>query len=262
MKTRRAVLASLGFVGVTGAVTWINKNSAFRWLFLMNENSISNSAYAPLPDDGSCVVPTSQVEGPFYFKSPLRSDIREDRKGIQLNLRLAITQGSGCSPIEGALVEIWQCDASGKYSGYPEDSSRDFWKSLNFTGIKGMIGEIHIPPINGKTFLRGSQITDSNGVVEFVTVFPGWYEPRAPHIHVKAIIDGNRQFDLQYYFETDLADEIYSYHQDYSDFGRCPYNVTNDLSLRGKGEAIGVLLKPEWKENDQLEVEAKINVKS
>src|SRR5258705_4715165 len=36
----------------------------------------------------------------------------------------------------------------------------------------------------GQTFLRGHQITDSNGAVTFKTIIPGWYSGRTVHIHV------------------------------------------------------------------------------
>ncbi|MBR7678632.1 dioxygenase, partial [Streptomyces daliensis] len=45
-------------------------------------------------------------------------------------------------------------------------------------------------PTDDTTFLRGSQMTDRHGVVEFRTVFPGWYQGRAVHIHTKVHVDG------------------------------------------------------------------------
>lgn len=259
MKNRRSLLIAVGAAGIAGAAAWVNKNSLFRRVFLMNENVISPESYASELDENVCVVPTSQVEGPFFFGSPLRKDIREGRIGIQLNIRLAIMRGSDCQPVSGALVEIWQCDASGKYSGYPEDSTRDFWKTLNFAGIKGVLGEIHIEQTNDKTFLRGSQITDSNGIAEFTSIFPGWYEPRAPHIHVKAILSDVEQIDVQFYFEQELSDTIYSSRDEYIEFGNCPYNVHNDLSLKGK-KVGGVILKIARVGEDLLATSARIGI--
>lgn len=262
MNSKRKLLASLALVGASGTLAWVNKNSLFRWLFLQNQNAITPAALASLPGENSCTIPTAQVEGPFYFKSPLRTDIREGSQGLRLHLRLQLTRGAECRAAQGALVEIWQCDAEGKYSGYPGEHTRDFWKSLDFAGIKGMLGQIHIDPTNKNTFLRGSQITDSNGVVEFVTIFPGWYEPRAPHIHVKAILSDHEQVDFQYYFEKELADQIYSTHPLYTAYGLCPYTVDNDLALKGTEKPSGVLLKAEWKGGDLLEVSAKIGTHS
>ena len=34
------------------------------------------------------------------------------------------------------------------------------------------------------TYLRGWQVTDSNGNVSFTTIYPGWYTPRVTHIHI------------------------------------------------------------------------------
>jgi protocatechuate 3,4-dioxygenase beta subunit len=72
---------------------------------------------------------------------------------------------NNCAGLEGAIVDIWHCDAAGHYSEY---------------------GGTGLQPTNHQSlhFLRGRQITDSNGLVTFTTIFPGWYDGRATHIHV------------------------------------------------------------------------------
>jgi protocatechuate 3,4-dioxygenase beta subunit len=56
-----------------------------------------------------------------------------------------------CAPVSNASVEIWQCDASGNYSEYPQP------------GYDG----------TGQTFLRGVQVTNGAGVATFRTIYPG-----------------------------------------------------------------------------------------
>ena len=75
----------------------------------------------------SCAVSrgwAEQDEGPYHRDvQPERRDIVEDRDGapLQLGIRLARTDNS---PVADAQVEIWQCDALGRYSGFgPPDSS-------------------------------------------------------------------------------------------------------------------------------------------
>ena len=83
----------------------------------------------------------------FYY----RQDVREDRVGVQLNLKLRIIRNSNCEThAKCACVNIWHCDKDGNYSGY------------NLPNNPGQAG---------KTYLRGYQYTDVNGEVEFVTIF-------------------------------------------------------------------------------------------
>ena len=66
------------------------------------------------------------------------------------------------------------------------------------------------PAITGETFLRGFQITDSNGRVEFTTVYPGWYTGRTPHIHVRIHLDSTTVLVTQVYFSESLTDTVYT----------------------------------------------------
>jgi protocatechuate 3,4-dioxygenase beta subunit len=59
----------------------------------------------------------------------------------------------------GVNVEIWHVDAAGVYSEYGSGT--------------------------GRTFLRGIQTTDASGQVTFTTIYPGWYQGRATHIHAE-----------------------------------------------------------------------------
>src|SRR5256885_4080734 len=121
--------------------------------------------------NGACVLDPTLTRGPFWVDERLsRSDVRSDtngraspnpRPGVPLALRFAVSSfgASSCTPLAGALVDIWHCDAAGVYSD-----------------VQGS---------GGQNFLRGYQTTDASGIASFTTIYPGWYPGRAVHIHVK-----------------------------------------------------------------------------
>lgn len=118
---------------------------------------------------GSCTVSPSETEGPFPTKSPsslVRSDIKGDRNGVAFTAKIYIkNKNNSCAALSGALVDIWHCDKDGYYSEYGGTSMQ----TVDYTAVH---------------FLRGRQTTDSNGLVTFTSIFPGWYQSRATHIHV------------------------------------------------------------------------------
>lgn len=138
-----------------------------------------------------CVVRPELTEGPYFVDEMLnRSDIREDTsdgsvtEGSPLELTFNVTQvgTNGCTPLPGAQVDIWHCDANGVYSD-----------------VQNAVGQ---------TFLRGYQVTDANGLAQFVTIYPGWYPGRAVHIHFKIRID-NHEFTSQLFFDDAFTDQVY-----------------------------------------------------
>jgi len=131
----------------------------------------------------SCVLAPELTEGPYYIPNEaVRRDITEGKPGTPLHLRLTVVSTSSCSPIKGAAVDIWHADASGVYSG-----------------VSGNTG----------TFLRGVQRTDRNGLAVFDTIYPGWYQGRAVHIHVKVHVGGNVVHTGQLFFPDALSDRVY-----------------------------------------------------
>lgn len=136
----------------------------------------------------TCPVTPRQTEGPFYFDPRLvRRNVREGRPGLPLRLRLQVVGAAACAPVAGARVDIWHCDAAGVYSGY--DSQRSA----------------------GETWLRGTQFADSGGLVEFETVYPGWYGGRATHVHLKAWLpEGRGEVTSQLYFPDPVSDAVYA----------------------------------------------------
>ncbi|CAG2117397.1 unnamed protein product [Medioppia subpectinata] len=147
-----------------------------------------------------CVLTPESVEGPFYLDDQLiRRDIREDRQGLPLKLRLTLTDVNTCEPLSNVSIDVWQCDAIGDYSGYIH---------ANITRWG------HAKTIDNTRWLRGIQMTDKNGVAEFMTVFPGWYSGRATHIHILSHT-GNRTIHTgQLYFPEEMLkriDRLYPY---------------------------------------------------
>lgn len=145
----------------------------------------------------ACVVRPEVTEGPYYVDVDLiRSDIRTDsatgeaQPGTPLVLTFNVSQvsGSSCTPLEGATVEIWHCNAEGAYSGV-SDPGFD---------------------TTGQTWLRGAQLTDANGVATFTTIYPGWYSSRAVHIHFKVSPSENAVFTSQLFFDETLTDQVHA----------------------------------------------------
>lgn len=160
--------------------------------------SVAVSASSTSP---ACIVSPEQTEGPYFVDEKLnRSDIRLDptdgsvKAGTRLDLTLHISQvgSTGCTPFVGAIVDVWHCDALGVYSDVTDSS-------FNTVGQK---------------FLRGYQISNTNGNVEFTTIYPGWYQGRTVHIHFKVRTDGTSgqgyEFTSQLYFDDSITDEVHN----------------------------------------------------
>jgi protocatechuate 3,4-dioxygenase beta subunit len=169
----------------------------------------------------SCVITPQQTEGPYFVDERMnRSDIRANTvdgaisEGTPLKLSLLVSQvsGNGCAPLAGTYVDVWHCDAQGVYSDVKDNN----WGSSQ-----------------GSNFLRGYQVTDENGLVQFTTVFPGWYRGRAVHIHFKvrtALDDRSaREMTSQLYFDDALIDQIHA---------QAPYASRGQRDLRNSQDGI------------------------
>jgi protocatechuate 3,4-dioxygenase beta subunit len=151
-------------------------------------------------------VTPALTEGPYFVDERLnRSDIRSDpstgavKAGVPLNMTLQLSQIStlvGCTPLVGALVDVWHCDATGVYSDVSAQSTQ------------------------GRRFLRGYQLSDANGQVQFTTIYPGWYQGRAVHLHFKVRTNPNStsglEFTSQLFFDETLTDMVHA---------QAPYNT-------------------------------------
>jgi protocatechuate 3,4-dioxygenase beta subunit len=67
----------------------------------------------------------------------------------------------------------------------------------------------HVEPVDDKTFLRGTQLTDAAGAVQFRTIYPGWYSGRTPHVHLKFRV-GAKAASTQLYFPDEVTNAGYA----------------------------------------------------
>lgn len=243
MISRRSLMTvAAGLVATAGLAYW-QRNALVRALLTRRDNGKSPTL-APQADAASCELFPEQTAGPYYISSPVRSDIREDRSGLPLELEIELVELPTCTPIADATVEIWHCDASGGYSGHGNELARSAFDLMG-TVPRSEDGFGTIPPSEPSRYLRGALRSGVDGKVRFQSVFPGWYEPRACHIHVKVTKDEQSFLTTQLYFADELCSEIYGSHPDYVPHGLCPYNLRNDLVLRDLEAGSGVVLAAE-----------------
>jgi protocatechuate 3,4-dioxygenase beta subunit len=146
----------------------------------------ASSSTTTASTNAACAVTPTETAGPFPSLTDLfRSDIREGKQGALLNLTIKVVNvNGGCTPVSGANVEIWHVDAAGNYSQYGTQTTQ--------------------------TYLRGIQTTNANGEVTFVTIYPGWYQGRATHIHVEATINGASRKVTQMAFPEAINNTVYA----------------------------------------------------
>jgi protocatechuate 3,4-dioxygenase beta subunit len=210
--SRREVLALLGVAGAGAVASRVRAQTG---------------PHAALAAPGSpewmpaCVVTPAQMEGPYFVDEKLnRVDIRPDpgtgkvSAGATLDVELRVYRVANgtCSPMSGAMVDLWQCDAMGIYSDV-----RDTNNYFNTAGQK---------------FLRGYQVTDSSGIARFTTVYPGWYQGRTVHVHFKVRTTSggrNLEFTSQLYFDDALTDKV---------LARAPYNTKTGARVLNERDGI------------------------
>ncbi len=144
------------------------------------------------PEPGTCTLTPEQGEGPFFIDTGLeRVDITEGRPGTPLRVGFTLVDAQTCEPIKGAAIELWHADAAGIYSGFDEEDG-------------------NLIDAAGETFMRGYQLTDEHGEARFLTVYPGWYPGRTPHVHVTILFGDRRLITTQFYFEDAISDMVYA----------------------------------------------------
>src|SRR5262245_7217232 len=171
-----------------------------------------------------CVVRPEMTIGPYFVDEQLnRSDIRSEpsdnsvSEGLPLTLAIGVfdVATNGCTPITDAQVDVWHCDAQGVYSGVSD-------QSFDTTGQK---------------FLRGYQLTDGTGRVQFLTIYPGWYSGRTVHIHftirTKAADRSDYQFTSQFFFDDTLTDQVQAQEPYTSKGQRSTRNSDDNIFMNG-----------------------------
>lgn len=141
-------------------------------------------------------VSPSETKGPFPIKTPaelVRENIVSDRSGIPLLIQLKIQNHSQSDqPLANTLVDLWHCDANGDYSEY---------------GNTGM----QRADYTTAHFLRGRQTTNAAGEANFISIYPGWYRGRAPHIHVEVLSSSGKSLLVtQIAFTEDISNTVYA----------------------------------------------------
>jgi protocatechuate 3,4-dioxygenase beta subunit len=141
---------------------------------------------SPTSTNAACAVTPSETAGPFPSLTDLvRSDIREGKAGTVLTLTVRVVNvNSACARVSGANVEIWHVDAAGNYSQYGSQAAQ--------------------------THLRGIQTANASGEVTFTTIYPGWYQGRATHIHVEVTIGGVSRKVTQIAFPESINAAVYA----------------------------------------------------
>lgn len=233
--SRREVLALIGAAGMAPlagcapagpAATGTANGTTASGATAAGNEALAPSAAAPVAATApsgtlpSCVVRPELTEGPYFVDEHLdRSDIRSDpasgkvSPGTPLVITLAVSQveGSACKPLGGVTVDLWHCDAAGVYSDVV-DSRFDS---------------------RGQKFLRGSQVTDADGLARFTTIYPGWYQGRAVHIHFKlrTVTRAGESYDFtsQWFFDEALTDTVHAQE---------PYAAKGRRTLLNEGDGI------------------------
>jgi protocatechuate 3,4-dioxygenase beta subunit len=213
---RRDVLYALGSFVAVGFVGCGSSSSP----------TSPSSSSSTTSTNSSCVVTPSLTEGPYFVDERLnRSDLRSDpttgvvKAGVPLAITMKLSQvsGSSCTALTGALVDMWHCDALGVYSDIAQQNTV------------------------GQKFLRGYQVADSSGNVQFTTVYPGWYQGRAVHIHFKVRTtpgaSSGLEFTSQLFFDESLTDIVHA-QAPYNTKGRRDTTNTTDGIYQGGGSQV------------------------
>jgi protocatechuate 3,4-dioxygenase beta subunit len=127
---------------------------------------IPTETAGPYPGDGSNTNGSGSVVNVLTLSGIVRSDIRTSignasgtAAGVPMTVRLKLVNTSAsCANLAGYAIYLWHCDRSGGYSLYSSG-------------------------VTDQNYLRGVQVTDSNGEVTFTTIFPACYSGRWPHMH-------------------------------------------------------------------------------
>lgn len=149
-------------------------------------SSAAAAATGATSTNSTCAVTPTETVGPYPSLADfVRSDIRESKPGTPLVLTIKVVNvNAACAAVSNASVEIWQCDAAGNYSSYGSQT--------------------------GQTYLRGIQVTNGNGEVTFTTIYPGWYQGRATHIHAEVTIGGRSIKVTQIAFPESVNDMVHA----------------------------------------------------
>ncbi|CZR61636.1 probable protocatechuate 3,4-dioxygenase beta subunit [Phialocephala subalpina] len=201
---------------------WIRHNER-RSLASRSNTTVVITTEAPYYEtiqNDTCVLTPEVTSGPYVWprSQTLRQDMSEDQPGVPLYLDIGVLDTNTCEPLEAVLVDLWHCNATGSYSSFegrsPNTPFAELVASLNMTIGPGL--DLHT---GDTTWLRGMWPTDSNGMMEMKTVFPGFYVERTIHIHAQVhtnwvigangtVVSDNTISTGQIFFAEDLSEQI------------------------------------------------------
>jgi protocatechuate 3,4-dioxygenase beta subunit len=184
-------LSGLGMAAIVPLVAACSKTTDVAADSTVNTTGSTNGNSA-----SNCSITPTETEGPFPTHNPtnwIRKDIRSDRAGVVMDVNITIkNKNTNCAALADAMVDIWHCDADGSYSEYGGSGMQ----ASNYTAV---------------SFLRGRQTTDANGLAAFKTIFPGWYNGRAVHIHVHIFDKSGRSLLItQIAFSPTVCDAVFT----------------------------------------------------
>ncbi|CAA7263030.1 unnamed protein product [Cyclocybe aegerita] len=195
--------------------------------FAKRQTTATSSAATPqytTIQNTTCVTASEVTEGPYYINNEfIRTDLRETQTGVKLILDIGVIDTTTCEPFADAFVELWHANSTGAYGGY--------------VGAQGAATNINID-----TFLRGGYFTNSEGIVEITTLYPGYYTGRTAHIHtmVHKNIEQNANGTVisksgtlthigQFFFDETWNDEVFS---------QSPYTTTSQQRMTNDEDGI------------------------
>ena len=173
-----------------------------------------------------CLASSPRSPGPFYVQgAPEQSDLREEHPGSPLRLRLTLIDAASCLPLVGIPIDLWHANVGGLYS--------DVDNSVIVAGL---------PETFGEDWFRGRQITDQDGVVNFITHYPGWYPTTPPHLHFTSDFGAQQAHVWQFYLADAFSERVYTEVADYAERGTHAKRVEDapgvppDLIITPSGE--------------------------
>ena len=240
--TRRRAIAVTGGTVAAGGLAVAGYQAAFADAGTATTDAAATATTTASESTGCMTLMSSVTEGPYYLDGALvKKDITEGKSGVPLTLRLTVVDATdGCTPVKGAAVEIWHCDAWGYYSGYTTANPGGSAPAESEDGSTA----------DDNTYLRGYQVANANGVVKFETIFPGWYTPRTCHIHLKVHTGGQKEDGTyeggkvnhtgQLFFDDAIAEDIFTL-EPYSKHSGSYTTLDNDMVYGGGGASSGLL---------------------
>ncbi|WP_027341674.1 dioxygenase family protein [Hamadaea tsunoensis] len=262
--SRRAVFAGISSVGLTGLLAACGADGPGSVTTSTGATVTPQASTAADLTDlfagaGTCTLTKTTTQGPYYFDADkIRSDIREDRPGTRLRVAIKVQDSETCKPLSDAVVEIWHCDAAGAYSGAesmsqggggapgggapgggapgggaPGGGGTPPSGAPQGGGMQGGSseddGSMDLKPQDDKRYLRGAQVTNADGIVEFTTIWPGWYRGRTVHIHAMVHFSDKRVLTTQMMFDESLNTTVFTNAPYASHTGRDTFNDKDSI---------------------------------